>query len=637
MTMNPPSLPEKPGVYLLKDAAGTVLYVGKATNLRNRVRFYFSPPVKLGPKLSRMMEQVEHVDFIVADSEQESLLLECNLIKRYRPHYNVRLKDDKSFPYLKIDFKEQWPRLSITRRVTRDGRYFGPFASAWSVRQTLALLQRIFPLRSCSRMPPAGSRACLDYHIHRCVGPCIEAVTKEEYDAMIRQIILFLEGRQERVVKDLKSRMVDAAGKLQFEKAGYLRDQIQAVESVIEGQKIAAVVKGDQDVIAFALDKDLAYVEVFFVRGGKLTGREHFLLEGVRDESPEDITASFIEQFYASATSIPPAVLVEQNPTDRAALERWLTGKRGKKVTLRAPLKGEKAKLVRKVAENARQGMEQFRKKQLSSDEALAMALAELKERLRLDRPPERIECYDISNIQGAAAVGSMVVFEKGLPKPAHYRRFRIREVGGIDDYAMLQEVLRRRFGRAQSALEAGSAGVPQTTPTGHCEAPLGPKQSVSQPPGEDGEKGKAWGILPNLVLIDGGKGQLNAALEVVRELGVDVQVASVAKEKEEIFRPEQPEPVILPPTSPALYLIQRIRDEAHRFAIGYHRKLRAKESVISVLDGLPGLGPKRKRALLRHFGSVSGIKEATAEDIARVAGMSLATARKIKNELDAA
>jgi excinuclease ABC subunit C len=599
-----PELPTKPGVYLLKDATGDILYVGKAANLRNRVRSYFASPVKLPSKLSRMMGRVSDVEVIIADSEQDALLLECNLIKRYRPHYNVRLKDDKSFPYLKIDLKDDWPRICITRRLEKgNGRYFGPYANAGSVRRTLALLQKVFPFRSCVKVPADSPRACLDYHIHRCLGPCVGAVTREEYSRMIRQVVLFLEGRQERVVRDLRHKMEQAAANLEFERAALLRNQMKAIEQVIEGQKLAAAVKGDQDVIAFVQSKDLAYVEIFFIRNGKLTGREHFLLEGVRDVEPEEIMASFIKQFYSSATSIPPSVLLPETPAEKEALEDWLKNRRGGKVRLWAPRRGEKNKLVKIVIDNARQGMEQFRQRQLTSDEALGMALAELRERLQLKQTPERMECYDISNIQGTSAVGSMVVFEKGLPKPSHYRRFKVKGVWQADDYAMLQEILRRRFKRAKDSYET-----------------------------EEGEN--HWARRPDLVIVDGGKGQLHAAQQAMQDLGLDIPLISIAKEREEIFILQQAEPVVLPFTSPALYLAQRIRDEAHRFALHYHKRVRTRRLMASALDSIPGIGPKRKRELWRRFGSRKAIKEAPLEDLAATAGISRALAEKIKESL---
>jgi excinuclease ABC subunit C len=593
-------LPASPGVYLFKDAEGNILYVGKAANLRHRVSSYFGAGQKLTPKLQRMVSRVDNLDYFVTSSEQEALILELNLIKRHHPRYNVRLKDDKTFPYLKIDTSEDWPSVHITRRLEEDGeRYFGPFASAKSVRQTLKLIKGIFPFRSCSK-PITGTdpRACLEYHIGNCLAPCIGVVSREEYAEVIKQVILFLEGKQERVVQELKSKMNRAAEALDFEKAVRLRDQIQAVERVVEGQRIATTVKGEQDVIAFAGDKDQAYVQVFFIRSGKLIGRESFLLQGTRYEEPSQIMTSFIKQFYASSPHIPPLLLLQHPVEDRAMLQDWLQDKRGGRVNIQVPRRGNKKQLVNIVAENAQQGLEQLKIKQLASPTALSAALEEIKRELQLPRLPSRLEGYDISDIQGTAAVGSMVVFDQGKPKPAHYRRFRIKTVSGVNDYAMLQEVLRRRFKRAGSASDT-------------------------------------WAILPDLVLIDGGKGQLNAARATMQEMGAgSVPTASLAKENEEIFIPQKPEPIILPKSSPSLKLLQRLRDEAHRFALGYHQRVHKRETFASALDSIPGIGPKRKRALLRQFGSVKAIREASIEELATARGMTQSLAKKIKQYL---
>ncbi len=592
-------LPASPGVYLMKDAEDNILYVGKAANLRHRVGSYFGAGQKLTPKLQRMVSEVNDLDYFVTGSEQEALILELNLIKRYHPRYNVRLKDDKTFPYLKINLGEDWPRVFVTRRLEADGgRYFGPFASAKSVRQTLKLIKGIFPFRSCSRtITGTDPRPCLEYHIGHCLAPCIGVVSREEYAAVIKQVILFLEGRQERVVRELESKMNKAAEALDFETATRLRDQLQAVKEVVEGQRIATTVKGEQDVIAFAQDKDQAYVQVFFIRGGKLIGRESFLLQGTRYEEPSQIMTSFIKQFYDSSPYIPPLLLLQHPVEDMATIQSWLQSKRGKRVNIQVPRRGNKKQLLNIVAENAEQGLEQLKIKQLASPTALSAALDEIKRELALPRLPARMEGYDISDIQGMAAVGSMVVFDKGKPKPAHYRRFKIKTVSAANDYAMLQEVLRRRFRRASGASDT-------------------------------------WAILPDLVLIDGGRGQLNTAREAIDEAGAGpVPVASLAKENEEIFIPQKSEPIILPRSSPGLQLLQRLRDEAHRFALGYHQSMRKRETFASVLDSVPGVGPKRKRALLRHFGSVTAIKGASVEELT-TAGVTKSLAKKIKEYL---
>jgi len=593
-------LPSRPGVYLFRDASGNVLYVGKGANLHNRVRSYFTAFHTLSPKLQRMVAQVSDFEFFVTDSEQEALILECNLIKRHRPHYNVRLKDDKTYPYIKVALNEEWPRVLLTRRVENDGgRYFGPFASASSVRKTLDLLKKLF--RYCSpRSPITGRkpRPCFDYYINRCVGACSGEISKEEYRELIDQVILFLEGKHERVLKDLKRKMEETSERREFERSAVLRDQIEAVKSVAESQKIASAARLDEDVVALAQNKDQAYVEVFFIRGGKLIERDHFIVQGTQDEQPSQIMTSFLNLFYDSATYIPPLILLQHAPQDQPVLEQWLASKKGAKVVLRVPQRGEKKKLVDMVAENALQGLGQMMIKWLADPEATAAALEELKRELGLPGTPKRMECYDISDIRGTSAVGSMVVFEDGKPKPAHYRRFKIKMVEGADDYAMIQEVLRRRFKR----------------------------------PSQDGS---TWAIIPDLVLIDGGRGHLNAALDAMKEMGAEfVPVASIAKEHEELFRPDVADPIALPRTSPALYLVQRLRDEAHRFALGYHRRVRKAESMASALDNVPGIGPKRKRALLKKFGSVRAIKEADLDEVAAVPGMTRSLSQRVKEYL---
>ncbi len=594
------ALPARPGVYLFKDKEGKVIYVGKAANLNNRVRSYFGAPSSLSSKIQQLISRIHDLEFIVTNSEQEALILECNMIKKYAPRYNVRLKDNKTFPYLRIDINEDWPGVYITRRVQKDGaRYFGPFASAGSVRKTLKLIKKIFPFRSCSkRIDGKDRRPCLNYHIHRCLGPCIGAVGKQEYYDVIDQVILFLQGKQELILRELNARMKEAAEQLQFEKAALLRDQIQAIEKVIEGQKIAIKLQGEKDVIGMAQDETVAYVELFFIRNSKLVGQDHFIMEGVQGESPEQIMTSFVKQYYASASYIPPLILLQHPVEEIEMLSEWLRQQRGGKVEIQVPRRGTKKQLVDIAAENAAKGLELAQAKQVKAEVVMSV-LQELKSRLHLPKLPVRIECYDVSNIQGTSAVGSMVVLERGLPKPAHYRRFRIKTVPGADDCAMIQETLRRRFKR-------GTAG--QDT----------------------------WAIIPDLVLIDGGKGQLNAALEVTRELGMDsLPIASLAKQNEEIFIPGEPRPICPPKDSPALHILQRARDEAHRFAITYHKKLRRRETMTSILDEFPGIGPKRKKALLRRFGSLQLIREASVEELAQTQGITPTLARKIKEFLE--
>ncbi|MBI2847278.1 MAG: excinuclease ABC subunit UvrC [Chloroflexi bacterium] len=605
------AIPSQPGVYIFRDTQGDILYVGKAASLRHRIRSYFGSPWSLQAKIQKMVSKMADFEFIITHSEQEALILENNLIKRHKPRYNSRLKDDKNYPYLKIDLKEDFPLVYITRRQNPDGaRYFGPFASAGSVRKTLDLLKRLFPYRSCTKAIKGDDpRPCLDYYIHRCVGPCIGAVTKEQYREVIEQVISFLEGKHEAVVKDLRQKMEKAAERMEFERAAILRDQIRAIERVTQEQKAVSTRLEDEDVVAMAREKDDAWVEAFFIRQGKLIGRDHFLMEGVQDEEPAQIMASFVKQFYDSASYIPPQILLQHTPEDTTTIRNWLESKRGKRVYLRAPRHGEKKRLVDMVAQNASQGLAQLMVREHATTDAITSALEELKEQLNLPSVPHRVECYDISSIHGTSAVGSMVVFEDGRPKPAHYRRFKIKDVKGIDDYAMMQEVLRRRFKRATA-----SAGNGQK-----------PREASTEP----------WVILPDLVLIDGGKGHLSAALQVMLQIGLaSVPIASIAKENEEVFRPESQEAIILQKSSQALYLLQRIRDEAHRFAISYHQKIRSRKSWGSAMDSVPGIGPKRKRALLRRFGSVQAIKEASLEEVSAVPGMTRALAEKVKEYL---
>lgn len=593
------ALPAKPGVYLFKDKEGKVIYVGKAANLNSRVRSYFGAPSNLSSKIQRLVAKIQDFEFVVTNSEQEALILECNMIKKYTPRYNVRLKDNKTFPYLKIDTNEDWPGVYITRRVQKDGaRYFGPFASAGSVRKTLRLIKKIFPFRSCSkRIEGKDKRPCLDYYIRRCLGPCIGAVGKQEYHDVINQVILFLQGKQELILRELNAKMKAAAQQLQFERAALLRDQINAIEKVIEGQRIAITLQGEKDIIGLAQNEKQAYVELFSIRNNKLIGQDHFIMEGIQGESPGQIMTSFVKQYYASASYIPPLILLQHPVDEPVVLSEWLEQQRGGRVELQVPQRGAKKKLVNTAAENAAQGLHLAQAKEMKV-EVISSGLQELKNRLRLPKMPRRIECYDVSNIQGALAVGSMVVLEKGWPKPAHYRRFRIKTVAGADDYAMIQETLRRRF-----------------------------KRSLT---GEG-----TWAIIPDLVLIDGGKGQLNAALEVRQELELgSIPMVSLAKENEEVFIPGDPQPVYIAKDSPALHILQRARDEAHRFAISYHRKLRHKEAITSALDNIPGIGPRRKKALLKKFGSIEAIKEASSEELSQTEGITLALAQKVKEEL---
>ena len=615
--------PEKPGVYMMKNADGRVIYVGKAGSLQNRIGYYFGSSSNLPAKIQKMVARVVDFEFIVTDSPAEALILECTLIKKFRPIYNARLKDDKSYPYLKIDLTEDFPEVYITRRVSQDGaRYFGPFATAGSVRKTLDVLKKLFPYRSCTKVITGkGPRPCLEYYINRCVAPCIGAASKEEYHKVIQQVIMFMEGKTDKVVDDLQQKMKAASDTLEFERAASLRDQIRNIQKVTEEQriKVASHANTDLDAIAMAQGQDQAWLEIFFIRQGILIGRDHFIMEGTQDETPGHILAEFIKQFYQSASFIPRHITLQHPLEEKGLIQDWLKEKRGAAVTLARPVRGKQRKLIQMVAENAAQGLTQRQAKWLSNTDAVQQAMAELQEELNLPNLPLRMECYDISNIQGTNAVGSMVTFQDGFPRSDHYRRFRIKTVEGIDDYAMMQEVLRRRFKRLAALKGKGGSG----TRRGQL---VGDVSTIT--------KG-SWDITPDLVLIDGGKGHLSAALEVFLELGIDfIPLASLAKENEWVYVPQTPEPIVLAANSQAMYLVQRMRDEAHRFAITYHRKLRSKASVTSSIDLVSGIGPKRKRMLLRRFGSLKGIRDAAVDDLAAVPGMTRSIALRLKESL---
>lgn len=629
------ALPAKPGVYLMKDAQGRIIYVGKAVSLRNRVRSYFQSPAGQAPKVRRLVEHIADFEFIVTGSELEALILECNLIKKHRPHYNVRLKDDKHYPYIKISLQEPFPRIYTVRRMENDGaRYFGPHTSSKAVYQTMELLRKLFPYLTCKReITGKDKRACLYYHIGRCAGPCIGACSQAEYRALVEQIILFLEGKQERIVDDLQREMERAALHLDFERAATLRDQIQALQTVIEKQKIIDAAQSDQDVIAFAREDGQACVQTFFIRGGKLIGREYFVLTGTQDEDDLEIMSSFVKQFYDEAAYIPPAILLQHEVDEALIIAQWLRRKRGTKVTVQVPRRGRRRELVQMAAENAAETLAHLRAQWAADQARQVTALDELQKYLDLDVAATRIECYDISNIQGRAATGSMVVFVKGVPRKSEYRRFRIKTVAGADDYAMLQEVLRRRFKRAASSQQSAVSHRQTDGETSGREPSPDKRQDLRQT--ADSTEQEGWGVMPDLLIVDGGKGQLNAALEVMREMGVDhIPAIGLAKQHEEVFVPGRSSPVLLPRDSEALYLLQRVRDEAHRFAIGYHRKLRQRTGLRSRLDDIPGIGARRRQALLKRFGSLQAIRDASLEELAAVDGMSRAAAKRVKERL---
>ena len=601
----------------MKDVRGNVLYVGKAAVLSNRLRNYFGSPANLPNKIRRMLGQLDDFECIVTDTEAEALILENTLIKRHKPRYNARLKDDKTYPYLKIDLAEDFPKVYITRKVAKDGaRYFGPFASAGSVRQTMDLIKRLFPYRSCTKaITGKDPRPCLEYFINRCVAPCTGVASKEDYAKVIDQVTLFMEGDTEAVTSDLQTNMEKASEDLEFERAAVLRDRMRSVQKVAEEQqiKVDANPISDMDVIAFTQSSQETWVEVFFIRHNKLVGRDHFFMDGAHDESPGLVMGQFIKQFYQSASAIPPRILLQHALEEEELIVQWLRELRGGPVRLVLPHRGQHKKLIDLVAENARQGLDHHRVRWLDNTDVIHGAMSELQEELSLPTDLRRMECYDISHIQGTNTVASMAVFEDGKPKSSEYRRFKIKTVDGVDDFESIREVLRRRFKRMADVRAKGIR------------------------PEETGAKSneESWGIFPDLVLIDGGKGQLSAALEVFLEMGLDnVPLASLAKENEWLYVPHTPEPIVLARNSQALYLVQRIRDEAHRFAITYHRNLRSKSSLKSPLDLVTGIGPKRKRMLMRRFGTVTGIKQASLDDIAAVPGLTRSLAILLKQSL---
>ncbi|MEA2678133.1 MAG: excinuclease subunit [Chloroflexota bacterium] len=608
-------LPTKPGVYLLKDKTGRVLYVGKAQSLRNRVRQYWQAGrgSQAPLRIESAIDRVADVEYTMVDSVSEALLLEATLIKRHQPRFNVRLKDDKSYPYIKVTLGDDFPRIERTRKLPNDGsRYFGPYASASSVDEAMNLIRRLFPFRTCTIPITEGKRAlprpCLLYHIKRCQGPCIEAIGKDAYRADIDQVMLFLEGRQDQVAKRLRAEMNRASATTDYERAADMRDKLRAIERTMESQKMAAFARTELDVLGYARQGGGAAVQLFAIRNGTTVARDIFLLENVGDAPNEEALSAFIKQYYAAASSIPPRVLVPWTLPDSAELVAYLEARRGHRVALDVPQRGERRALMQLAERNAAETLNREQARWLADQGKTLAALEELAGALGLPTPPLRIECYDISTIQGTNTVGSMVVFEEGRPRSGEYRRFRVRttavSVGRPDDYASHREVLRRRFYRALEAEEGAAEEL-------------------------------RW-RLPDLVVIDGGLGQANVARGVLDELGLhDLPVVGLAKEREEIFLPNLSTPLVLPTNSQALYLVQRLRDEAHRFAIAYHRKLRAKSQIKSALDDVAGVGPARKRALLRVFGSTRQMRSATIDEIASVPGISRALAETIRSALN--
>jgi len=610
------TLPSKPGCYLMKNAEGTIIYVGKAISLKNRVRSYFHADSAHDQKTRRLVREIDHIEWILVGSELEALILEMNLIKKHRPKYNIRLKDDKRYPYIKIHWNEPFPKVTVTRMMQDDGaRYFGPYTSAWAVYQTLDVLRHVFPFLTCDReITGQDKRACIYYDIKLCIAPCIGAVNQQQYRQMISDLQEFLNGHSEAIMQRVGEEMEKAAGEMRYEKAAALRDQLKAMHSIVERQKVifAADYK-DSDVIAMARAENEACVQIFFIRGGKLIGREYFVLEGTEDTADSAVMAEFIKQFYTEAAVIPQQVLLPQEIEEAQIIGQWLrTRHGGEKTEMIVPRRGQPHQLVQMAAENAAETLKALRSQWQADTHKQEQALAELQSALQLPCPPNRIECYDISHTQGVATVGSMVVFTQGVADKKLYRRFNIESsIGAPDDFASMEEVLTRRFRRWSAAQETAEA------------------------PGS--RLDESFAFLPDLVIVDGGKGQLSRAIEVLRnfDLFEKVPVVGLAKQEEEIFFPNKPDSLLLPRHSQGLYLVQRVRDEAHRFAITAHRARRVKQGMASALDSVPGIGPVKRKSLLKYFGSVDKIRDASVVELTAVPGINQALAESIKAQLE--
>ncbi len=598
----------------MKDVDGKVIYIGKAINLRNRLRSYYHASAMQNHKTRQMVRRIADIDWIVVGSELEALILEMNLIKEYRPHFNVRLKDDKRYPYIKVHWAKPFPKLTVTRQMVNDGsRYFGPYTSVWAVHQTLDVLRRIFPYLTCDReITGQDKRACLYYDIKLCTAPCIGVINQNDYRQVIDDLCQFLSGRTEPILSRLQEEMRMAANELQFERAAALRDQVNAIEKVVERQKIVSTEYVDSDVIAMARSNGEACVQVFFIRGGKLIGREYFLLQGTEGSADANVMSGFIKQFYDQASMVPPQVLLPHEIEEAQIIKQWLSSRRpGDSFEILIPREGQQRELIQLAAENAADTLRALQARWHAEKHRQTEALAEIQSALKLSAPPNRIECYDISNTQGTFAVGSMVVFEQGVPSKKFYRRFNIRSVTGPDDFASMEEVLLRRFNRWQAA------------------------QELIDKPGEKVDQ--SFSLLPDLLIVDGGKGQLSRAVAVLEKFNLldKIPVAGLAKQNEELFVPGQSNPIVLPKGSQGLFLLQRVRDEAHRFAITAHRKQRTKTGIASRLDSIAGVGPAKRKALLGKFGSIQNILNASIDDLSSIPGISESLAHSIKTQLE--
>ncbi|MBE0684466.1 MAG: excinuclease ABC subunit UvrC [Anaerolineaceae bacterium] len=607
------TLPNKPGCYIMKNKTGNIIYVGKAINLRHRVRSYFHDNGGQHPRTRQLVQNIIDIEWIVVDTELEALILEMNLIKKHRPIYNIRLKDDKRYPYIKVHWADAFPKISVTRRMVNDGsRYFGPYTSVWAVHQTLDVLRKIFPYLTCDReITGQDKRACLYYDIKLCSGPCIGMINKQKYRNMINDLCDFLDGRTEEIVDRLEVEMAGAAESMAFEKAATIRDQIRAINQIVEKQKVVSTEEKDSDIIALAREDRDACVQIFFIRNGKLIGREYFILEGTEEAQDQEVIKEFLKQFYSEAANIPSTVLLPNDIEEMNIIRQWLNTKRsGEKIDIIVPHEGTPVELMNMAKENAVETLKALRSQWEADTNRQAEALADLQEAFQLSEPPNRIECYDISNTQGTASVGSMVVFTQGVPNRKLYRRFNIKTVEGPDDFASMEEVLTRRFKRWFNAQEQQNIG-----------------EKVDE----------SFALLPDILIVDGGKGQLGKAMKVIEAFNLieKFKLVGLAKQEEELFFPHQANSLKLPRNSQGLYLIQRIRDEAHRFAITAHRKRRTIMGLASQLDKVPGIGSHRRKLLLNHFGSIEGIINASDEELLSLPGIHAGIVEAIRNYLE--
>jgi len=605
------NLPEQPGVYIMKDRQKNVIYVGKAKSLRNRVRQYFQSSKNHSPKVQAMVSNISEFEYIITDSELEALILECNLIKKYKPHYNILLKDDKNYPYIKVTVNEEYPRILMTRKIEKDGaKYYGPYTSVAAVKETIEFIKKIFMIRTCNRQFPRDigkKRPCLNYYIRQCMAPCLGNIDKEQYRNMFKDICSFLEGKQEALIQKLTADMYAAAEKMNFEKAAQIRDQINSLRKIAEKQKVISDTLVDQDVIAFAENQNEACVQVFFIRGGKLLGREHFLLHDISGTDKNELMTEFVKQFYNNTPYIPKEIVLQEEIDEINIIQSWLSSKRGAKVYIKVPRKGEKRQLVEMVAKNALETLQQFEIK-LEYEKSFAQeALNELKDILQLEQLPNIIEAYDISNIAGSANVGSMVVFKNAKPSNKDYRKFKIKTVIGSNDYESMREVLYRRFARAKNEKEQLMTG-------------------------EIEQHEAKFSALPDLILVDGGKGHVSAAKEILKQFNVNIPVFGMVKDDKHRTRglTTENEEIDMDINTMAFRLITQIQDEVHRTAIRYHKQLRGKTTIQSSLESIPGIGKVRRTNLLKRFKTIENIKKASIDELAQVDGMDRRAAENV-------